>query len=110
MGEVRRQLPRPILRALEREAGGEIVTYDGLEITTTIAKVGNRLVARMPELTVDDPLTPVGLDNFVAAKLGPLYGLFTASYLDDPWTHIVSNFIRNRSFVLIREGSTAPSR
>jgi CubicO group peptidase (beta-lactamase class C family) len=90
--------------------GGEIVTYDGLEITATVTKVRDQLVVRMPELTVNDPQTPVGLDNFLAAKLGPLYGLFTASYLDDPWMHIVSNFIRNRSFVLIREGSTASGR
>lgn len=90
--------------------GGEIVTYDGLEITATVTKVRDQLVVQMPELTVNDPQTPVGLDNFLAAKLGPLYGLFTASYLDDPWTPMVSNFIRNRSFVLIREGSPASGR
>ena len=90
--------------------GGEIVTYDGLEITATTVNVRDRLVVRIPELTVTDPLTPIGLDNFLAAKLGPLLGLFSASYLDDPRTQIDSNFIRNRSFVLIREGSTVPGR
>ena len=89
---------------------GEIVTYDGLDIAVKAYKVGDRLVMLMPELTVNDSLTPIGLDNFLAAKLGPLLGLFTASYLDDPQTHIASNFIRNRQFVLIREGSTAPRR
>ena len=53
-----------------------------------------------------DPLTPIGLDNFYASKLGPLIGLFDAGYLDDPQTHVSSNFIRNRQFVLIREGAT----
>ena len=65
---------------------------------------------RIPELTVTGPLTPIGLDNFLAAKLGPLLGLFSASYLDDPRTQIDSNFIRNRSFVLIRDRSTVPGR
>jgi hypothetical protein len=90
--------------------GGGIVTYDGLEITATAVKVRDLLVVRIPELTVTDSLTGIGLDNFLAAKLGPLLGLFSASYLDDPRTHIVSNFIRNRQFVLIREGSPAAGR
>lgn len=89
---------------------GEIVTYDGLEITVTAIKMSEQLVLRMPELTVTDALTPIGLDNFLAAKLGPLLGLFTASYLDDPRTHVLSNFIRNRSFVLIRENSSKPEK
>lgn len=90
--------------------GGEIVTYDGLEITATAVKLGGQLIVQIPQLTVKDSVTPIGLDNFLAAKLGPLLGLFTASYLDDPKTQILSNFIRNRSFVLIREGATGARR
>jgi CubicO group peptidase (beta-lactamase class C family) len=89
---------------------GEIVTYDGLEITANTVKVANQLVVQIPELTVIDSLTPIGLDNFYAAKLGPLLGLFAAGYLDDPHTHVSSNFIRNRQFVLIREEATVSRR
>jgi len=89
---------------------GQIVTYDGLEITATSIKFGNQLIVRIPELNITDSLTPIGLDNFLAAKLGPLLGIFDAGYLDDPRTHIASNFIRNRQFVLLRDGSTAPRR
>jgi CubicO group peptidase (beta-lactamase class C family) len=83
--------------------GGEIVTYDGLDVTATTVKGKDKLVLRIPELTVTDSLTPIGLDNFLAAKLGPLLGVFTAGYLDDPQTHVESSFLVNRSFVLIRE-------
>jgi CubicO group peptidase (beta-lactamase class C family) len=92
------------------QTDGEIVTYDGLDITATARKVGDRLVVSIPELSVTDSVTPIGLDNFLAAKLGPLLGIFAASYLDDPQTHVLSNFIRNRTFVLIREDPTAPRR
>jgi CubicO group peptidase (beta-lactamase class C family) len=93
-----------------RTEGGGIVTYDGLEITATAVKVRDSLVLRIPQLNVSDSLTPIGLDNFLAAKLGPLLGIFSASFLDDPRTSVPSNFIRNRSFVLIREGTPAPVR
>jgi hypothetical protein len=83
---------------------GEIVTYDGLEVTTTTVKVGDRLVTRMPELNVNNAsLLPIGLDNFEAAKLIPPAAIFGAGYLDDPKTLTPSKFIVNRQFVLIRE-------
>ncbi len=93
------------------DAGGEIVTYDGLEITATTVKAGNRLITRVPELNVDRAsLIPIGLDNFVAAKLIPPAVIFGAGYLDDPKTLTPSNFIVNRQFVLIREPPTKTRR
>lgn len=93
------------------DSGREIVTYDGLEITTTTVKVGKRLVTRMPELNVERAsLIPIGLDNFVGAKLIPPAVIFGAGYLDDPNTLTPSNFIVNRQFVLIREPATKTRR
>lgn len=87
---------------------GEIVTHDGLEISAQAVKSGDRLILRVPQLSVTDSLTPIGLDVFLASKLGPLVPLFDAAFLDDPQTQVVSNFIRNRQFVLIREESADP--
>lgn len=91
---------------------GEIITYDGLEISAQAVKRGDHLILQIPQLLVTDSLTPIGLDVFLASKLGFLAPLFDAGFLKDPQTQVLSNFIRNRSFVLIREESSnlAPRR
>jgi CubicO group peptidase (beta-lactamase class C family) len=93
------------------KTGGEIVTYDGLEITGTAVKTGDRLTLQIPQLMAkDNSLSAIGLDNFLAAKLGVLLPITTAGFLDDPLTQIQSNFITNRSFVMVREAAPASGR